>query len=100
MEETSFRPRLFWVVPYVNVFYDQNYDSINLNPLFAAQVDHGENPILSVEHDEFGWFLFEEALSKLALPGQRKGLCIVQDYIVKGEKASKFCRVLDVDTKL
>ncbi len=87
-EETGMKVERFWVVPYVNSFYDPDYDAINLSPLFAAQVDEGSEPRLSREHFEYGWFTYEEASRKLVWPGQRAGLKVTHEYVVRGEQAA------------
>ncbi|MBI4549155.1 MAG: NUDIX pyrophosphatase [Ignavibacteriae bacterium] len=92
-EETGLHPTGFWVVPFVNTFYDHTYNAVNLSPLFAAQVRVGDEPKLSKEHYEFRWFSCEDAMQKLAWPGQREGLRIVDKYIVKGEEATKLTRL-------
>jgi len=92
-EETALTPKAFWVVPHVSIFYDQSYDSVNLSPLFAAQVNLGVTPRMSPEHFEFGWFSFEDAKRLLVWPGQRQGLQIVHDYIVRGESVVKLTRI-------
>jgi len=88
-EETGLHPTGLWVVPFVNSFYDPGYNAVNLSPLFAAQVKPGDEPKLSTEHYEFRWFSYEEATRKLVWPGQREGLRLVYEYIVKGEEATK-----------
>lgn len=93
-EETTITPERFWVVPHISVFYDPSWDSTNLCPMFAAQVNAGVIPTLSTEHSAFGWFSFEEALQKLVWHGQREGLKIVHDYIVRGEEAASLMRIL------
>jgi len=93
-EETAIKPSAFWVTPFVNSFYDPSWDSLNLTPLFAAQVSAGEEPKLSSEHSQWGWFLYEDALSMLPWPGQREGLRIVNEYIVKGDAAAALTRIL------
>ncbi len=85
-EETGLAPTSFWTVPHVSMFYDHDYDSVNLCPLFAAQVETGSVPKLSTEHYEYSWFSYQESLNRLVWPGQRQGLQLVQDYIVRGEK--------------
>ncbi len=87
-EETGMKVERFWVVPYVNSFYDPDHDAVNLSPLFAAQVEQGSELRLSSEHYEYGWFPYEEAMKKLVWPGQRAGLKVTHDYIVRGEKAA------------
>ena len=92
-EETGLKPTRFWVVPYVNSFFDPGQDAVNLSPLFAAQVDDGEEPVLSTEHSEHGWFSYEEALKKLVWPGQRVGLKVTHDYIVCGDEAARLLQM-------
>ena len=92
-EETGLTPAAFWVVPFVNSFYDPAADSVNLSPLFAAQVPPAALPEISAEHSEFGWFSPEEASRKLVWPGQRTGLQLVHDCIVRGEEAAHLTRV-------
>jgi dihydroneopterin triphosphate diphosphatase len=86
-EETGFVPTRFWVVPHANAFYDPSYDSVQVSPLFAAQVSHGDEPRLSKEHTEFEWLSYVSASERLVWPGQRLGLDVVNQYILGGEKA-------------
>ncbi|MFN0157856.1 MAG: NUDIX hydrolase [Bacteroidota bacterium] len=87
-EETNFIPSLFWVVPFVNLFYDHHYDAMNLSPFFAAQVSPDAEPVLSEEHQSYEWLPYDAAQSRLVWPGQRNGLDIVHKYIVGGEQAA------------
>ena len=86
-EETGLMPKKFWVVPYAGSFYDPDYDALNLTAFFAAEVDEISHPKLCEEHYEYGWFSYEETVQKLVWPGQKKGLEIVHEYIVKGQEA-------------
>src|SRR5260221_5599009 len=54
-EETGLEPKAFWVVPFVNSFYDPASDEINLSPMFAAQVQPASFPQLYHLHDEYKW---------------------------------------------
>ena len=93
-EETRLRPKAFWNVPFANSFYDHVHDVINVSPFFAAQVEAGSEPKLSSEHSEYGWFLFEEAMRKLVWPGQRFGLRMVHEYVVGGQEAARWTRLV------
>ncbi len=95
-EETGLKVNRFWVVPYVNSFFDPDHDAVNLSPLFAAQVEAGIEPRLSAEHSEHRWLSYEEALKKLVWPGQRAGLKVTHDYIASGEEAA---RLLEMKSK-
>lgn len=86
-EETGMSPKRFWVVPHTNTFYDPSYDAVHVSPLFAAQVEYGDEPKLSSEHCEHEWLPFAEAHRRLVWPGQRFGLEIISRYILGGEEA-------------
>ncbi len=92
-EETGLEPTGFWIVPYVNSFYDRNRDEVNMSPLFAAEVPAGDSPRLSTEHSELGWFDYDESSRMLVWPGQREGLRIVNQFVVGGEQAAKLTRI-------
>ena len=92
-EETGLKPKAFWVVPHISMFYDPGYDTVNLCPLFAVQSEAGSNPRLSAEHYEFGWFSFQESIKKLVWPSQRQGLQLVNDYIVRGEQVVQLTKL-------
>ena len=93
-EETGMKPKAFWVVPYINSFYDPGWDSVNLMPVFAAEVEPDKKPVLSAEHEEFEWLPFEKALERLVWPGQKEGMKIVHEYIVKGKQAAALRRLI------
>lgn len=86
-EETDLVPDRFWVVPHAAMFYDPDYDAINISPLFAAQVQKGNEPKLSAEHCAYEWLSFDEARRRLVWPGQRIGLEVIEKYILGGEEA-------------
>lgn len=92
-EETGLEPHAIWVVPYVNMFYDEQRDAVNLNPLFAVQIKPGTSPVLSHEHQQFEWLTYEDARSRLVWPGQQEGLRIVHEFIVAGKDAAKQGRI-------
>ncbi len=92
-EETKLLPKAFWNVPFTNSFYDHVNDVINISPFFAAQVETGNEPKLSSEHFEYGWFDYEVAVRRLIWPGQRLGLRMVRDYIVGGQEAAQVTRI-------
>ncbi len=93
-EETGFEPRRFWIVPFVNSLYDRAKDIVEMLPVFCAQVDAGLVPKLSSEHSVCDWLPYPEAHRRLIWPGQREGLTIVHEYIVGGQKAADFGKIL------
>ena len=79
-EETNLTPGEFWVVPNVNSFYNPNKDTVSLIPVFAGRVAADSEITISEEHDDYGWFEFEDAIRLLAWPGQRKSAEIINRY--------------------
>lgn len=94
LEETGLQPSSFWVVPYISSFYEHRSDAVHLCPMFAAQVRVGDQPTLSAEHDAYEWLDLDSASRRLVWPGQREGLRIVHEYIVRGEKAGEITKIL------
>lgn len=92
-EETSLTPDELWVVPHVNIFYDPTHDSLNLTPIFAAQVAPGSIPKLSAEHHEYRWCERSAAAGLLVWPAQHEALRIVHDSIVMGGRAAGLSRL-------
>lgn len=94
LEETGLKPSSFWVVPYLSTFYEHRSDAVHLCPMFAAQVQVGAQPDLSNEHDAFEWCDAARAGRLLVWPGQREGLRIVHEYVVRGEQASAITKII------
>ena len=92
-EETGLKPKSLWVIPYVLSFYNADWDSMNLCPFFAAEVEGRDTIRLSDEHDDFGWFSYDEAVRKLVWPSWKEGLRIVNEYIVDQGEAANLHRV-------
>lgn len=82
-EETSLKPKKFWVVPNVNQFYSHEKNYISILPVFAALVESSTKIIICKEHSDYGWFKPVKAKKLLAWPGQRKSVDIIEDYFTK-----------------
>lgn len=93
IEETGIKPTAIWVVPCVLSFYDANSDTINVCPFFAAEVNENISVQLSSEHDNFGWFTYDEAIHRLELPSWKEGLRIVNEYIVLSGEGANLQRI-------
>lgn len=93
MEETSLIPIGFWIVPNVNPFYSATDDSINMVPVFAAEVERNSVVILSFEHTEYLWCGKEEAKELLAWPGQWKSVDIIFEYFSKSNSLLKLVEI-------
>jgi 8-oxo-dGTP pyrophosphatase MutT (NUDIX family) len=97
-EETGLVPSGFWVVPFVNAFYDHDYNAVNLSPFFAAQVRPTDEPKLSSEHQVYEWLRFGQAHERLVWPGQRQGLTLTHSAIAGGGQVSLLTKVAITQT--
>jgi len=92
-EESGLRPERLWVAPHVSAFYVAADDTLQMSPLFAVEVTSSDPVRLSTEHQAFGWYPYEEARKMLVWPGQRRGLEIVQQYLLGEEKAAELTQL-------
>lgn len=72
-EETGLKPISLYVGPSVNHFYNSIDDSINLVPVFIAEVDSDDVKI-SDEHAQFEWLHYEDAYERIHWENQKKML--------------------------
>jgi len=87
-EETGLTPLNMWTVPFVNSFFDRKRNAVQMIPWFAFEVEAGARARLSAEHTDHQWTSFDHAASLMAWPGQRQGLRVVLEEIVKGGPAA------------
>ncbi|MCW9706331.1 NUDIX domain-containing protein [Fodinibius salsisoli] len=71
-EETTLHPKLFWVLPSVNQFYDPKVDSIRQIPAFAAEVQPEASIVLNHEHSAYKWVPQDEVSTYIHWPEQRR----------------------------
>ncbi len=92
-EETNLSPIGFWIVPNVNSFYSATDDSINMVPVFVAEIKKNSDVILSPEHTEYLWCSKEKAKELLAWPGQRKSVDIITEYFSDNNSSLKLVNI-------
>jgi len=93
LEEIGVKPKRLYNTPLTNTFYFFTNDSVNVSPVFAAEVDDGTDVRLSDEHEEYRWLKREEAVSLLVWPGQKEAIRIVNDYILTENPSRKFMEI-------
>jgi dATP pyrophosphohydrolase len=72
-EETGLKSCELYIAPSINHFYNYMDDSINLVPVFIAQVESLDVKI-SDEHSEFEWLSYDEAFGRIHWKNQKKML--------------------------
>ncbi len=92
-EETSLHPKSLWIVPNVNSFYSANDDSINMVPVFVAEVDSKLEVVLSDEHSEYIWCNKAKANELFAWPGQRESVNIISEYFSNEKSLLKLIKI-------
>jgi dATP pyrophosphohydrolase len=92
-EEIGIKPIHLYNTPLTNTFYFYTNDSVNVSPVFAAEVDVDAKVKLSNEHKEFRWLKKEDAIALLVWPGQKEAIRIVNDYILNENPSRKFMEI-------
>lgn len=92
-EEIGGEPKKLFNTPLTNTFYFFSDDSVNVSPVFAAEVDNGSEIRLSEEHKTFRWLLKEEAISLLVWPGQKEAIRSVCDFIIQENPGGKLMEI-------
>lgn len=92
-EETGFIPIALYNTPLTNTFYFHTNDSVNVSPVFAAEVAPREAIRLSNEHKEYRWLGREKAISLLVWPGQKNAVRITDEFIVSRNPSEGFMKI-------
>jgi dATP pyrophosphohydrolase len=92
-EETGLRLKRFWTVPIMDSYFDIRNDTIQMVPVFAAEVDAALNVRLSDEHRRFEWLAYAAARDRVVWPGQRQAIEIVHEFIAGGKEAARLLEI-------
>ncbi|HJL74102.1 MAG TPA: NUDIX domain-containing protein [Candidatus Marinimicrobia bacterium] len=84
LEETGLKPKHMFVADHVSRFYEAHGDRINLVPVFGIEVD-SDQITLSDEHCEYKWVTIEETLDHLVWRGQKQGIQVVNEMVLKND---------------
>ncbi len=100
-EETGLSARRFWVAPMVDSFYDPLGNTVEMCPVFAAEVSTSAEPTLSGEHQAYAWATSRRATDLLVWPKHIEAVRMVRDYIIAGREASRLTeiRLADLERK-
>ncbi|RCK76663.1 MAG: NUDIX hydrolase [Ignavibacteriae bacterium] len=92
-EETKLRPIRLWVLPFINMYYVVKKDTINLSPMFAAEVASDSEPIISNEHQTYKWVGYKSAKKYLIWESHRSALKYLNDFLIGKEDWGKFLQI-------
>ncbi len=91
-EETGKEPIKIFVADHIASFYNVKYNQIFMVPIFGIEVE-GSEVQLSVEHSEYKWVPFEDALNLLTWKGQKEGLRTVHDEVISKDDRTKWSEI-------
>lgn len=81
-EETNLVPQKLFSADQCEQFYEVNRDSIWIAPIFVAFILNDQKVKINREHTEFRWVSFDEAISMVPFPGQKRMLEHIQKEFV------------------
>ena len=84
LEETGLRPRRWWRLEQVTVFLDPRSDTLELLPVFAAEIEARARVALSREHDRVAVLGARAAGKRYLWDSQRAALAAVQRQVLRG----------------
>ncbi len=70
-----------WAAEHTYTIYNRRYESMQLIGVYAAEIRDGHVLLDPVEHAEFGWYSFEQALTMVHFRGLKDGLRSTAEYI-------------------
>jgi len=74
-------PRAIWAAEYTYTIYNRRFERMQLISVYAAEVTAGEIRLDPVEHAEFRWCSFDEALRLVNFRGLKEGLASVREFV-------------------
>ncbi len=92
LEETGLVPNRMFIADHVSQFYEVHGDRINLVPVFGIEVG-SEVVKLSDEHSEYKWVTLEEALEHLVWKGQKEGINVVNDMVLRNDDRMRWSEI-------
>lgn len=95
-EETGLFAKRFWIVPFIDSYFNRSIDTIQLVPVFAVEIGNNQRIQLSSEHQCYSWMRYSEARKRLVWPGQRNALEVVHHYISQKQRAAQLLEIKSI----
>jgi dihydroneopterin triphosphate diphosphatase len=84
-EETGQIPKSLYSCDIVEIFYDIEYNCVQIVPVFAAIFEPDQDIIISNEHSEFKWVISSEAKELLIFPQQKSSIDLIDREFIQKE---------------
>ncbi len=95
-EETFLKPISLWKINYINSFYDEKNDEINLNPMFAVEIDFDSKIKISNEHQKYIWCVFNKCQKLLVWRGQKETIKIFHKLLQRKNQKEIYLTKIDI----
>lgn len=95
-EETFLNPISLWKINYINSFYDEKNDEINLNPMFAVETDFSSKIKISNEHQKYIWCMFKKCQKLLVWKGQKEAIKIFHKLLQRKNQKEIYLTKIDI----
>lgn len=92
-EETGLLPQRLWILPIINSYYVYTLDTVNLSPIFAAEVDYKSQVKISDEHQSYQWLPYKKAVKKLLWQNHKSALRYLNNYLIGKETWGNFLEI-------
>src|SRR5512135_880284 len=77
----SLAPRSLWVIEHTYTYYNRRRADLEITPVFAAEVEGGNEVLLTWEHSEYRWATASECAEVLGFRGLLEGLEWTRKYV-------------------
>jgi dihydroneopterin triphosphate diphosphatase len=84
-EETGQIPKSLYSCDIVEIFYDIEYNCLQMVPVFAAKLNPDQEVVLSNEHSEFKWVSSTEAKELMIFPQQKSSIDLIDREFIQKE---------------
>ncbi|HEY5122258.1 MAG TPA: NUDIX domain-containing protein [Ignavibacteria bacterium] len=91
-EETGLKAFKFFVLPKITQFYTFQNDTVNLIPLFLAEVKF-DKVLISDEHSEYLWCNLQDATEKVHWNSQKNNLKMISDFLANENLKNTFVEI-------
>lgn len=98
-EETGLRPTRFWALESPIVYFDVQEDTVEMLPLFAAEIPAGARIVLSAEHDAYRFLSRKRAGKRYVWEAQRVALAACHREVLRGRARSIDPLLLDTPAR-
>lgn len=83
LKDFGLTPKSIWCCEYVYTIYNRRFDSIQIIPVFAAEVAEPRQIPLTWEHSEADWFTAKEAEKRINFWGLQEGLRKTREFVTE-----------------